>query len=164
MIGVLPDGAIQSSYQGSLSLGNGDRFHLRLPGQEICSDGATLWQYSVTQHQVLIKNSADMEGGLHPSEMLFRYLRCKPMNIRQDKFQGVPVHILELDASQQIKSLTSMEVWLKDSDQTPVKLITVDKTGSSVIYSISNLRKNSTLNDQTFQFQAPAGVEEIDMR
>jgi outer membrane lipoprotein-sorting protein len=63
-----------------------------------------------------------------------------------------------------VKSIVSMEVWLKDSDQTPVKVVTVDKTGSSMIYQVSNLRKNPSLGDKDFHFSAPAGAEEIDMR
>ena len=153
-----------SGYKGSLLIGANDRFRLDVPGQTIASDGMTLWQFSKAQKQVMVKNVADMEGGMHPSEVLFRYLRCKPLAIEAKQLQGVQVHVIKLDPTGQVKGFRSMEVWLKDSDQTPAKLVTVDLGGTTATYLITNLRKNPSVQESDFRFVAPAGVEEIDMR
>lgn len=164
MLSFLPGHGDTLRFQGGLHLGKGDRFHLRIPGQEFVSDGVSLWQYSQAQKQVMVKNVVDLQGGMHPSEALFRYLKCKPVSMRDTVYEGVPVHVMRLDPVGQVKQFTAMSVWLKVSDQTPMRLETMDKTGGMVIYRISNLRRNPPLGDADFRFSAPAGVEEIDMR
>jgi outer membrane lipoprotein carrier protein len=158
------DGSVQAAYKGDFLLGSGDRFRLRLPGQHYYSDGISLWQYNELQKQVMIKNSVETDGGMHPSEVMFRYLKCKPLSLSKGVFQGVPVHIIQLDPKGQVKAFTAMEVWLKESDQTPVKIVTTDKTGSTTLYEITNLRKDPNLGDSAFRFVATKDVEEIDMR
>jgi len=155
---------VAGGYQGELLLGRGDHFRLSLPGQVYSSDGITLWQYSQAQKQVMIKNLADLQGGMHPSEALFRYLKCKPISMTRITADGIPVYALKLDPAGQVKSFVSMEVWLRQSDETPVKIVTVDRTGTSTTYHISNLQKNSVTTDADFRFETPKGVEEVDMR
>ena len=153
-----------AQYAGDLLLGPEDRFHLTIPGQEYVSDGATLWQFNQAQKQVMVKNVADLQGALHPSEALFRYLKCKPISVKTGTDNNEPLQIIQLDPKGQVKGFTAMEVWLKKSDLTPVRLITTDNTGTISIYRITNLLANPPLQDKDFRFQAPEGVEEIDMR
>jgi len=153
-----------NSYTGDLLLGPNDRFHLTIPGQEYVSDGATLWQYNRAQKQVMVKNVADLQGAMHPSEALFRYLKCKPISLKQGTDGKETLHIIKLDPQGQVKGFTSMEVWLKASDLTPLRLITVDRTGTTALYRISELRENPPLQEKDFQFKATPDVEEIDMR
>ena len=78
--------------------------------------------------------------------------------------QGVPVYVMKLDPQAQVKNFVSMEVWLKVSDQSPVRLITTDRTGSTATYLITNMQANPPLTDADFKFVTPKGAEEIDMR
>lgn len=160
----LADGSVQTVYKGELAIGSGDRFLLKLPGQKYVSDGITLWQVNDAQKQVVVKNTTDLDGGMHPSEVIFRYQKCKPVRVGKASFQGVPVHTVALDPTGQVKGFKSMSVWLKESDQTPVRIETLDNTGSTSIYEITKLRKNPDLGKDPFRYTPSADVEEIDMR
>lgn len=151
-------------YHGDLLLGQGDQFRLTIPGQTYLSDGVTLWQYSQTQSQVLIKNVADMQGSMHPSEALFRYLRCQPLTVHQQTVQGIQVYELTLDPSQQMEGYQSLVVWLNAQTYEPYRLEMVDGTGTKVIYYILNLQKNPEFSQQTFHFESSSDIDEIDMR
>lgn len=164
MLSFLPGQGDTVKFKGELKLGKGDRFRVNIPGQEFVSDGINLWQYSKTQKQVMIKSVMEMKGGLHPSEALFRYLKCKPLTMHDSVYEGVPVHVMKLDPQGQVKQFTGMTVWLKHSDQTPMRLETIDKGGGMMVYKISNLRRNPPLKDADFRFVTPPGVEEMDMR
>lgn len=154
----------KSGYKGELLLGPNDKFRLKVPGQQYTSDGLTLWQYVVAQKQVMVKNVADLQGALHPSEALFRYLKCKPISMTKQTQQGIAIYVMKLDPTGQVKGFTGMEVWLKVSDQTPIRLTTTDRTGTTATYDISDLTPNPPLKDADFKFVTPEGVEEIDMR
>jgi len=157
-------GKLQSSSKGSLLLGSGDRFRLRIPGQEYTSDGISLWQYTQAQKQVLIKSLADLEGAMHPSEALFRYLRCKPVALSKAQMQGKTYHLLKLDPAGQMKGYTALDVWLTEDKAMPVQLAMKDGAGSVISYRISNLLKNPQVTDSDFKFKSKGDIEEIDMR
>jgi outer membrane lipoprotein-sorting protein len=164
VLSFIPGNADTLRYKGEIMLGKNDQFHLRIPGQEYVSDGITLWQYTPSQKQVMVKNIVDLQGGMHPSEALFRYLKCKPVSMKDSVLEGVPVHAMVLDPKGQVKQFTAMTVWLKVKDQTPMRLQMTDRTGAMMIYKIANLRKDPPLKDADFHFVVPTGVEELDMR
>jgi outer membrane lipoprotein carrier protein len=152
------------NYTGDILIGQKDHFRLRIPGMLMMSDGVNLWQHNIDQKQVLVKSLLDMENSFHPSEMLFRYLRCQPLDIQKKTHNGKAVYLLKLDPKNQIKSMTAMEVWLLASDYSPVRLKTTDVSGNTSWYEISNMARDIKVSDSDYEFKTPAGVEEIDMR
>jgi len=156
--------APRGTAKGSLLIGSGDRFRLEMPGQQVISDGVTLWQYNPTRAQVLIRNVADQKDNMHPSEALFRYLKCKPLSVAKVQMNGESVHHMKLDPKGQIKGYTQMEVWLRSTDYTPVQIVAIDKSGTKNLYRISQLKKNPQLAKDAFRFVVPADVDEVDMR
>lgn len=156
--------APRGTAKGTLIIGSGDRFRLEMPGQQVISDGVTLWQYNPTRAQVLIRNVADQKDNMHPSEALFRYLKCKPISVVKVQMNGESVHHMKLDPKGQIKGYTQMEVWLRSSDLTPIQIVAIDKSGTKNLYRISQLKKNPPLSKDSFRFIAPADVDEVDMR
>lgn len=152
------------SYAGDLLIGQSDRFRLQTQGQAYYCDGVTLWQYNESQKQVLIKSLLDLESAFHPTEVLFKYLRCKPISMKSDKWKGKPVYVLQLDPKEYIRAFKAMEVWLNPDDYSPVRLLTVDVTGNKSVYEISKLTRNEKVSESDFVFKTPAGVQEFDMR
>jgi len=149
---------------GDLLLGDGDEFRLRVPGLEYYSDGVNLWQVNTASKQVLAKSLLDLDGGLHPSELLFRYLRCKPLAVKKDQLDGQEVYVLQLDPTGEIKIATKMEVWLDAKNFSPLRLKTIDVSKNTSWYTIKDLKTNIQVKHEDFVYKAPKGVEVIDMR
>ena len=116
-----PDVQTQS---GSLVVAEGDKFKLDLLGIKFYSDGESLWQWNVEQKQVLIKAVEDLSSSLHPSELLFKYLNCKALEMGEGEFAGQKLWVLKLDPSKYAGQFTKMEVWLSKKDYSPVRLFT----------------------------------------
>lgn len=154
----------QASHEGDLLVGQGDRFRLRIPGQQHFSDGVNLWQFNETQKQVLLKSLLDLEGAFHPSEILFKYLKCKPLALEREVVNGKNLLHLKLDPKGHITSLTQMSVWLDPANHSPVRMKTVDITGNQSFYEIFRLQRNPPVNENDFTFRIPPGVDELDMR
>ncbi len=153
----------ENQTQGSLLVGERNRFRLRVPGMEFYSDGVQLWQYNPAQKQVMVKLLADLESQFHPSEILFKYQQCKPRSLKSELWQGKKVHVLQLDPSRYKGQFSEMEVWLDPVSLAPVRLKTVDNLHNLSWYTVSNLKKVKA-SDKDFVFVVPKGVDEIDMR
>ena len=156
-----PDIRTQS---GSLVVTEGDKFKLDLLGIKFYSDGESLWQWNVEQKQVLVKAVEDLSSSLHPSELLFKYLNCKALEMGEAEFSKQKLWTLKLDPAKYAGQFTRMDVWLSQKDFSPVRLFTVDPSGNSSWYNIMNLKVVKQVSPDDFKFKSVKGVDEIDMR
>ena len=156
-----PDVQTQS---GSLVVAEGDKFKLDLLGIKFYSDGESLWQWNVEQKQVLIKAVEDLSSSLHPSELLFKYLNCKALEMGEGEFAGQKLWVLKLDPSKYAGQFTKMEVWLSKKDYSPVRLFTEDPAGNATWYGIIDMKVVKKVSNDDFKYKPVAGVDEIDMR
>ena len=149
---------------GSLVVAEGDRFKLDLQGIKFYSDGESLWQWNVDQKQVLIKAVEDLSSSLHPSELLFKYLNCKALEMSEVEYSKQKLWALKLDPSKYAGQFTKMEVWLSQKDYSPVRLYTVDPAGNGSWYSIVDMKVVKNISNEDFKYKPVKGVDEIDMR
>ena len=158
-------GSPATGYQsGNLLVTGKDMFRLQLQGMAIYWDGTNFWQWNQEQNQVLLKLLEDMESNMHPSEILFQYLQCKPISMKQDKIGKKTANVITLDASKYGKDFSEMEVWLSTKDASPMRLVSIDRLGNASNYEISNLKKLDRVNRDDFVLKPAKGVEIIDMR
>ena len=149
---------------GSLIVTEGDKFKLDLSGIKFYSDGESLWQWNVEQKQVLIKAVEDLSSSLHPSELLFKYLNCKALEMGEAELSKQKLWALKLDPSKYAGQFTKMEVWLSQKDFSPVRLMTEDPAGNVSWYNIVDLKVVKNVSNDEFKYKSVAGVDEIDMR
>ena len=162
---VYPAGSPDVSQQkGSLLVGEKNKFRLSVSGITFISDGVSLWQWNIEQRQVLIKSIEDLSRALHPSELLFKYLNCRAISVREEQWTKKKVYVLTLDPAKYGDQFKAMEVWLSAKDYSPVRLFTVDHIDNASQYEISNLKivKKTTLAD--FTFKSSKEIDEVDMR
>ena len=152
------------SQGGKLLVADGDRFVLDMAGIKFYSDGESLWQHNVEQGQVLIKAVEDLSSAFHPSELLFKYLNCKALELGEGEFGGQKLWVLKLDPSKYAGQFTQMEVWLSKKDFSPARLFTVDPAGNSSWYNIVNLKVVKKVSTEDFRYKSVKNVDEIDMR
>ena len=158
------DSPEMQTQSGSLVVTEGDKFKLDLSGIKFYSDGESLWQWNVEQKQVLIKAVEDLSSSLHPSELLFKYLNCKALEMSEVEYSKQKLWALKLDPVKYAGQFTKMEVWLSQKDFSPVRLYTEDPSGNSTWYSIVNLKVVKNVSNDDFKYKPVAGVDEIDMR
>lgn len=160
----LSDSPTSGVQKGDLLVGDGNKFRLSIPGITFISDGESLWQWNIEQKQVLIKAVADLESSLHPSELLFKYLNCKALEMKDGSWKGKDVYVLKLSPEQYKDQFVEMEVWLSKKDFSPVRLFTIDVMGNSTWYDVSQWKVEKNVQLDRFKFTTPKGIDEIDMR
>lgn len=161
---IQADSPEMRTQSGSLVVAEGDRFKLDLDGIKFYSDGESLWQWNVDQKQVLVKAVEDLSSSLHPSELLFKYLNCKALEMGEAEYSKQKLWALKLDPSKYAGQFTKMEVWLSQKDFSPVRLYTEDPAGNGSWYNIVNLKVVKNVSNEDFRYKPVAGVDEIDMR
>jgi outer membrane lipoprotein carrier protein len=153
---------------GSLFL-KGDKYKLEIKGQEITSDGKTVWTYLKDANEVQLNNvDPNVADALNPSTIFtmyekgFKYKFDKeevingatiqtillyPLNPDKKKF-----HTVKLMIDKAKKQITAMKVSMKD--------------GNTYSYVIKNFTPNTEIKDNIFVFDKKAhpGVEEVDLR
>lgn len=164
MTTYMADSPAAGTQQGNMLVSEGNKFKLTIPGMTLISDGTNFWQWNIEQKQVLIKLVEDLESSMHPSELLFKYLNCKALSLKEDKYKGVNVYVIKLSAKDYSEQFVEMEVWLSAKDFSPVRLFIVDDVGNSSWYDVSNLKVRKDLAEKDFKFQTAKGIDEIDMR
>ena len=149
---------------GSLVVTEGDKFKLDMSGIKFYSDGESLWQWNVEQKQVLIKAVEDLSSSLHPSELLFKYLNCKALEMGEAELSKQKLWTLKLDPAKYAGQFTKMEVWLSKKDFSPVRLFTEDPAGNASWYNIIDMKVVKDVSNDDFKYKPVPGVDEIDMR
>lgn len=158
---------INEQFQGEIVV-KGEKFRLKLGGQEIFNNGRTVWTYLPEVNEVNIDNYFPDEGDMTPSKIYtayregYKYLFVEENKVKDQTFQVIdlvpenaqqnPIYKVRLTINKESKQLESWELF--------------DKSGNHYIYSITNFEPGLQIGDSFFSFDPSKhkGVEVIDLR
>lgn len=150
--------------QNGIIYKKGDKYKLELKGQDIYSDGKTMWTHVKEAGEVQINTVDKNAKGVTPQTVFTLYE--KGFNYKYDKEEkGQHVinlypkspdkekfHTIKLMVDKVKKQITSVKVLMKD--------------GTSQVITVKSFTPNTEMNDSMFIWDKKAhpGVEEIDLR
>ena len=152
------DGEPLPEMKGSLLVADSGCFRLEFSQGVVVSDGKILWQYFPANKQVIVKEASDAGpvGGI-----LIRFLQARPMKAKQQNDGTLRV---ALDPASVGESLDSL-ILILDSEKSSVREVeTLDPADGRTHYNVKSLRFGVAVKSRDFTFQAPRGVETVDMR
>jgi outer membrane lipoprotein carrier protein len=152
---------INESYKGVL-VSKGDKYKLTVSGQDVISDGKTVWTYLKDANEVQVNSADDDENSITLTNLLSTYTKnFKSKLIKETADQ----QIIELTPTQK-KNFNKVKVVVNKSKKMIETLSIFDKNGSVYSYIVNKMDVNQNFYDNLFTFK-PAdhpGVEVIDMR
>jgi chaperone LolA len=159
------NGRAQATKKGSFAM-KGEQYHITLPGQEIMSDGKTVWTWIKEAKEVQVSNSNASEESLSPARLFtniydkdysYRYLSAR-------KVAGKACDIIEL-TPKKAGPFTRVELAIDKSGHIAGGTM-FEKNGSRYEYEVSSATQNPSLPDSLFSFDTKAhpGVEIVDLR
>lgn len=158
---------IYETQEGSLLL-YGDRYNLKLAGQEIICDGSTLWTYIQDAEEVQVSEPEYEEGTLSPNNIFTIYEKgFKYKYIKEEQKDGRTMQIINLypiKANEKPYHTIKLAI---DKSKKQIQMITVvGKEGDNYIYDIIKFTSNPTTKDSDFKFNIVdhPGVELVDLR
>jgi outer membrane lipoprotein carrier protein len=152
------DGEPLPAVRGSLLVADSGRFRLEYPGGTVVCDGKTLWQYIPSHKQVIVKDASE-SGGM--GGVLLRFLEAKV--IKSERQTDGLLRIF-MDPGGTGQNLDSLLITVNPDNSAIRSVETQDPAGNRVIYIVKSLRYGVSMKRGEFMFQAPSGMETVDMR
>ncbi|HKZ66641.1 MAG TPA: outer membrane lipoprotein carrier protein LolA [Chitinophagaceae bacterium] len=160
-------GKTMSAKKGTVLM-KGTKYRVSFGGQEIFSDGKTVWSYDKSANEVTV-NSLDAGSGMITPQKLFT-------NFYENDFYSVMNGVKKIGA----RSIQEIEMTPKDKSKPFHKVyLQIDKNaktiystkvlengGNRYTYTVSTMKTNATLADNQFVFDKNKypGVEVVDLR
>lgn len=156
-------GKSQGSKSGNVWM-KGDKYKVKISGQEIICDAESIWTYMKESNEVQITDFEDNDEAFSPSK-LFTNFYDKEYGY---KYIGSKNGIDYIGLVPLKKSVPYDKIILKVSQKSNMIIggKVYDKNGNTYSYSISNYTKNASLSDKLFTFNTSSypNIEVIDLR
>lgn len=156
---------INETQDGSIQI-KGNKYNLSIKGQDVISDGKTIWTYIKESEEVHINNLSEDEndGTISPNKLFTIYETGFKYKFVEEKNNVYTINLYPKDAS--AKSFHRITLYI-DKLKDQIKEVKVfAKDGGEMTYKIKTFTSNSTLSDSIFTFDKTKHpkVEIIDLR
>lgn len=160
-------GKIMSSKKGTVLM-KGTKYRVSFGGQEIFSDGKTVWSYDKSANEVTV-NSLDAGSGMITPQKLFTNFYDNDFYsvLNGDKKVGSKT-VQEIEMTPKDKSKPFHKVYLQvdKNAKTIYSTRVLENGGNRYTYTVSTMKTNGALADNQFVFDKNKypGVEVVDLR
>lgn len=152
---------INETLDGTL-LSKGDKFKLDVAGQQIISDGKTMWTFLESVNEVQINEPMDDEEGFNPRNFLQTWSDRFKAKTLSESGNETMLELIPMESSM----FTKVHVKIDNSKKELLSITMFDGNNTEFVYSIKRFITNQPLADKVFSFD-PAdypGIEIIDLR
>lgn len=161
-----PTQAINEEFTGKITV-QGDKYRLKMGGQEIINDGETVWTYFEEVNEVNIDNYEPTEGDLSPTQIYNAYQRgFKYLYVEDQQENGQTYHVIDLIPENTNNQFHKIRLFINKDDKTLRRWKIFDKNGTHYTYEITNFNPDAEVNPEMFAFDTTQynGVEVVDLR
>ncbi len=146
----------------------GNKYKVDITGQEIYSDGKTIWTYDKSSHEVTITKFDPSANSLSPQK-LFTNFYDKDFLYKvngEQKLRGKTVQEIEMTPTDKTRNFHKIYLYIDKKSHMVTSGKMLDKSGNRYIYTINSLTSKAALTDASFSFDKSKhpGVEEVDLR
>jgi len=153
---------IHDKFKGTL-MSKGDKYKLTAAGQEVISDGKTMWTYLKDANEVQINNAGEDDESFTPTKLLSGYSNDYKSKFIQETGNN---QIIELYPLKKGKSFTKVQLSIDKAKKQITKFVIYDRNGSTFSYIVDKFVTDQAIADNVFTFNKAdhPGVEMNDMR
>ncbi|WPP51036.1 LolA family protein [Catalinimonas niigatensis] len=158
--------SISEDFEGKIVV-NGDKYRLKMGGQEIINDGNTVWTYLEEVNEVNIDNYDPSEGDISPTQIYNAYQRgFKYVYLEEETTNGETYQVVDLLPENTNNQFFKIRLHINKEDRTLKKWQIFDKNGTMYTYEISNFNPDAEISNAVFSFDTSKykGVEVVDLR
>lgn len=146
----------------------GNKYRVSFGGQDIFSDGKTVWNYDKSSNEVTI-NNVDASGTTLTPQKLFTNFYDKDflyMLNGEKKVNGKTLQEIEMTPTDKSKAFHKVYLQVDKSAKTIYSTKVLENGGNRYTYTVSSMKTNTALADNQFMFDKSKypGVEVVDLR
>ncbi|MGZ8510740.1 MAG: LolA family protein [Chitinophagaceae bacterium] len=146
----------------------GNKYRVSFSGQEIFSDGKTVWNFGKSSNEVTI-NNVDASGSALTPQKLFTNFYDKDFLYLlngEKKVGGKTMQEIEMTPTDKSKPFHKVYLQVDKAARTIYSTKVLENGGNRYTYTVSNMKTNGTVADNQFTFDKSKypGVEVVDLR
>ncbi len=145
----------------------GDKYKLSLKGQEIISDGKTVWTYLKESNEVQVNDASEKTDGISPTTIFTIYEKGFSTKFTGDKKDGTKtLQQIELIPDDAKKGFFKIQLFVDKQEKVIKSAKIFNKNGTNLTYVIDQFKMNAESPETLFTFDKSRypGVEEVDLR
>lgn len=160
-------GKVLSNKTGIVKL-KGTKYRVSFNGQEIFSDGRTIWNYDKAAKEVTVSNVETKNSTITPQKLFTNFYDkdfLYGLN-GEKKIAGKVIQEIEMTPTDKSKPFFKVYVQVDKAAKTIYSTKVLENSGNKYTYTISTMKTNKSITDSEFTFDKKKypGVEEIDLR
>ncbi len=151
-------------YSGLLTFSD-TSYRIETSNQTIVADGETTWVHNRGERQVIVNDFVEDETAFS----LTGFLQSFSDEYRsewdgEEDLDGVRHDRLRLIPIDDFAAFRQVDLWIRQSDLIVTRLIAVDLNDVRMVFELSSIEVNPTLDGDAFSFVIPEGVDVVDLR
>jgi outer membrane lipoprotein-sorting protein len=153
---------IHDQFKGTL-VSKGDKYKLTAAGQDVISDGKTVWTYVKDANEVAINNVGNDDDSFTPTKLLSGYNKDYKSKFIEEKGNE---QVIELYPLKKGKTFTKVRLTIDKAKKQISRFVIYDRNGSTFSYIVDKFVSDQAIPDTLFTFNKAEhpGVEINDMR
>ncbi len=156
---------IEQNFSGTLVMKKPNRYRIESEHQTLVTDGTTVWSYSPMNKQVIVDRYKENQNSLSPEHFLLNL----PSNyyssiLGKESADGSSLVLLRLLPKDDQSFVKSMKVWVEEGTWVVRKVELVDVNDTQTVYTVQDVKLNTSVKESAFVFSPPSGTEIVDLR
>ena len=160
-------GKAMSTKKGNVSM-KGNKYKVSFGGQEIFSDGNTVWNYDKNSNEVTINNVDASGSALTPQKLFTNFYDNDFLYLLngEKKIAGKTMQEIEMTPTDKSKPFHKVYVQVDKKAKTIYSTRVLENAGNRYSYTVTTMKTNTAMTDAQFTFDKAKypGVEEVDLR
>ena len=161
-----PGAKVKQNLNGDIVV-SGQKFRLKISGQEVINDGKTTWTYLKNENEVNISDSDPDTQEMSPSQIYTMYKKgYKYAYIQQLQEGGEALDVIELSPENRQNDVFKVRLKIRKKDTSVKSWQMFKKNGNQYTFLIKNFKPNPPTDAGTFAFDKAKfkGVKVVDLR
>ncbi|MEO0582196.1 MAG: outer membrane lipoprotein carrier protein LolA [Bacteroidota bacterium] len=128
------------------------KYVIDLPSQRLICDQARLWVYAKRENTVSVQ-TYDPSSDVGVQRIFEVYqTNVQAVHTGSEVIGGIACEKLVLDPTDRDKSFTKAFLWVDKRNALPVRIVMINRNGTTTNYTFSNMQVNRGVSDRVFGF------------
>jgi len=157
---------IHENYRGEI-ISKGDKYRLKVAGQEIINNGKKVWTYIPDAQEVQLNNVSEENTRFNPTQLIRNYkANYETELIEKTKEQNRKLAVIKLIPKNENETFKRAHLVVDTTRDEIYKLIIFGDMGNKFTYTVEELLPNISVPEDSFRFSKEnhPDVDIIDMR
>jgi len=155
----------EQTFSGRLIMKRGNKYRIQMEQQTIITDGKSVWSVNLMNKQVVIDKYHDDPKTFSPDKIMVNVPDNYNASILgKEKLKDRELLAIKLIPKNKKSNIRWMKVWVDEDDLLMKKIQVLEVSDNLSTYTIDELKINQGISDKEFLYEAPSGIEVIDLR